>query len=204
MLWHYRLDHPNFSYIEKLFPRLFINKKFRSYQCEIYQLAKHTRHVCSSLQYKPSHPFSVIHSDIWGLSRVKNINGARWFVTFIDDHTRTTWTFLMKEKSETATIFQFFHTMISTQFKSQIQVLKTDNAKDYFNSILGSYLSKHGIVNISSCVDTPQQNGVAERKNRHLLEVARANMFTNKVPKHFWGEVVLHPHISSTGCQVVF
>ena len=116
---------------------------------------------------------------------MKNINGARWFVTLINDHTRTTWTFLMKEKSETATNFQFFHTMISTQFKSQIQVLKTDNAKDYFNSILGSYLSKHGIVHISSCVDTPQQNEVGERKNRHLLEVARANMFTNNVPKHF-------------------
>ena len=123
---------------------------------------------------------------------MKNINGAQWFVTFIDDHTRTTWTFLIKEKSETATIFQFFRTMISTHFKSQIQVLKIDNAKDYFNSILGgSYLSKHGIVHISSCVDTPQQNGVAERKNRHLLEVARANMFTNNVPKQFWEEAVL-------------
>lgn len=72
----------------------------------------------------------------------------------------------MKEKSQTATIFQSFHIMISTQFKSQIQVLKTDNAKDYFNSILGPYLSKHGIIHISSCVDTPQQNGVAERKKQ--------------------------------------
>ena len=191
MLWHYRLSHPNFAYIEKLFPQLFINKKFRSYQCEICQLAKHTRHVYSSLQYKPSHPFLVIHSDIWGPPCVKNINVTRWFVTFIDDHTRTTWTFLMKEKYETATIFQFFRTMISTKFKSQIHVLKTDNAKDYFNSILGSYLSKHGIVHISSCMDTPQQNGVAERKNIHLLEVAHANKFTNDVPKHFWGEAVL-------------
>ena len=90
MLWHYRLGRPNFAYIEKLFPQLFINKKFRSYQCEICQLAKHTRHVYPSLQYKLSNPFSMIHSDIWGPSRVKNINGAQWFVTFIDDQTRTT------------------------------------------------------------------------------------------------------------------
>lgn len=196
MLWHYRLGHPNFTYVEKLFPHLFINKKSNLYQCEICQLAKHTRHVYPSLQYKPSHPFSVIHSDIWGPSRVKNINGARWFITFIDDHTRTTWTFLMKEKSETTTIFQSFHTMISNQFQSNIQVLKTDNAKDYFNSILGSYLSKHGIIHISSCVDTPQQNGVAERKNRHLLEIARATMFTNNVPKHFGEKPYSLPHIS--------
>ncbi|PKA63925.1 Retrovirus-related Pol polyprotein from transposon TNT 1-94 [Apostasia shenzhenica] len=191
MLWHCRLGHPNFAYIEKLFPHLFINKKSNFYQCEVCQLAKHTRQVYSNLQYKPSHPFSVIHSDIWGPSRKKNINGARWFVSFIDDHTRTTWTFLMKEKSETATIFQSFHSMISTQFQSKIQVLKTDNAKEYFNSTLGPYLSKHGIIHISSCVDTPQQNGVAERKNRHLLEVARAIMFFNHVPKHFWGEAIL-------------
>lgn len=77
MLWHYRLGHPNFAYMEKLFPHLFINKNSNFYQCEICQLAKHTRHVYSSLQYKPSHPFSVIHSDIWGPSCVKNINGAR-------------------------------------------------------------------------------------------------------------------------------
>lgn len=117
MLWHYRLGHPNLAYVEKLFPHLFINKKSKFYQCEICQLAKHTRHVYSGLQYKPSHSFSMIYSDIWGPSRVKNINGARWFVIFIDDHTRTTWTFLMKEKSETATIFQSFHSMILLNFK---------------------------------------------------------------------------------------
>lgn len=138
----------------------------------------------------------MIHSDIWGPSRVNNINGARWFVTFIDDHTRTTSTFLMKEKSETTTIFQSFHSMISTQFRSNIQVLKTDNAKDYFNSILGPYLSKHGVIHISSCVDIPQQNGVAKRKNQHLLEIARATMFSNNVPKHFWGGSHTHSHIS--------
>lgn len=130
MLWHYRLGHPNFTYVEKLFSHLFITKRSNFYQCEICQLAKHTRHVYSSQQYKPSHPFSMIHSDIWGPSGVKNINGARWFVTLIDDHTRTTWTFLVKEKSETTTIFQSFHTTISTQFQSNIQVLKTDYVRD--------------------------------------------------------------------------
>ena len=64
MLWHYRLDHPNFAYIEKLFPQLFINKSSSFYQCEVCQLAKHTRHVYPSSQYKLSQPFSVIHSDI--------------------------------------------------------------------------------------------------------------------------------------------
>jgi len=191
MLWHYRLGHPNFLYLERLFPHLFINKNSKFFHCEICQLAKHTRHVYPSIQYEPSNPFSIIHSDIWGPSRVKNINGARWFISFIDDHTRTTWTFLMREKSETREIFKSFYSMILTQFKCKIQVLKTDNGREYFTSILGSYLLEQGVIHVSSCVDTPQQNGVAERKNRHLLEVARSLMFTNHVPKHFWGEAIL-------------
>ena len=78
----------------------------------------------------------------------------------------------MKEKSETSSIFQHFHQMVATQFSTNIQVLKTDNAKDYFNTVLGKYLTEHGVVHISSCVETPQKNGIAERKNRHLLDVA--------------------------------
>ena len=100
----------------------------------------------------------------------------------MDDHTRTTWLFLMKEKSEACQIFKNFNTMIQTQFQTKIQVLKSDNAKEYFTSTLTDYLLSQGIVHLSSCVDTPQQNGVAERKNKHLLEVARSLMFTTHVP----------------------
>ncbi|RVW82418.1 Retrovirus-related Pol polyprotein from transposon TNT 1-94 [Vitis vinifera] len=78
-----------------------------------------------------------------------------------------------------------------TQSQSKIQILKSENARDYFNSILGEFLAQEGIVHFSSCVDTPQQNGIAERKNRHLLEVARSLMFSMNVPKLFWGQVVL-------------
>ncbi|RVW57690.1 Retrovirus-related Pol polyprotein from transposon TNT 1-94 [Vitis vinifera] len=56
---------------------------------------------------------------------------------------------------------------------------------------VGEFLAQEGIVHLSSCVDTPQQNGIAERKNRHLLEVARSLMFSMNVPKLFWGQAVL-------------
>ena len=120
MLWHYRLGHPNFLYLEKLFPHLFINKKSKFFNCEICQLAKHTRSIYPSVPYCPSKPFALIHSDIWGPARIKNINGARWFVTFVDDHTRLTWVFLMKEKSEVDRIFQALNSMIQTQFSTKI------------------------------------------------------------------------------------
>ncbi|RVX06582.1 Retrovirus-related Pol polyprotein from transposon TNT 1-94 [Vitis vinifera] len=67
----------------------------------------------------------------------------------------------------------------------------SDNAKDYFNQILTPYFQREGIIHESSCVNTPQQNGVAERKNGHLLNSTRSFMFQKNVPKSFWGEAVL-------------
>ena len=86
-------------------------------------------------------------------------------------------------------MFQNFYNMIQSQFQKNISVLQTDNRREYFQSILGDYLSHKGIVHQSSCVDTPQQNGVSERKNRHLSNVAR--MLTMNVPKYLWGDAIL-------------
>ena len=80
--------------------------------------------------------------------------------------------YLLKEKSKAKEIFKNFNVMINTQFQTKIQILYTDNGIEYFNSILGPYLHEHGIIHQSSCIATPQQNGILERKNRHLLEVA--------------------------------
>ncbi|RVW45480.1 Retrovirus-related Pol polyprotein from transposon TNT 1-94 [Vitis vinifera] len=84
-----------------------------------------------------------------------------------------------------------FSNQVSQASCVQSQILKSDNAKEYFTSSLSTYLQNHGIIHISSCVDTSQQNGVAERKNRHLLEVARCLMFSSNVPNYFWGETIL-------------
>ena len=91
----------------------------------------------------------------------------------------------MKEKSEVSQIFQNFHAIIQTQFQTKIQILKTDNAKEYFNSSLNTYCLNQGIIHISYYVNTSQQNRVAEMKNIHLLEVARSLMLSTHVPKQF-------------------
>uniref|UniRef100_A0A2N9FA47 Integrase catalytic domain-containing protein n=1 Tax=Fagus sylvatica TaxID=28930 RepID=A0A2N9FA47_FAGSY len=95
-----------------------------------------------------------------------------------------------QEKSEVISIFQSFHQMILTQFNTRVQVLRSDNGGEYFKKELSAYFHAYGIIHQTSCVDTPQQNGVAERKNRHLLEVARSLMFAMSVPKSFWGDAV--------------
>ena len=94
-------------------------------------------------------------------------------------------------KSEMEEVFLKIYTMVLAQFQTKIQVFRSDNGKEYFNKALRKYFLEKGIVHQSSCNDTPQQNGIVERKNKHLLEVARALCFTNKVPKYLWGEVIL-------------
>ena len=84
-----------------------------------------------------------------------------------------------------------FHSMIQTQFHTKIQILCTNTGTKYFNHSLSTYLQENDIMHQSSCVDTPQQNGVVERKNRHIIEVARALLFTSHMPSHFWGDSIL-------------
>ena len=130
MLWHHRLGHPNFLYLKHLLRPLFKNKSTVSFHCDICQYAKHTRVPFSPKPYIPSIPFALIHSDIWGPSRITTMNGKRWFVTFIDDHTRTTWVYLLREKSETCQVFQNFNNMIQTQFQKKVCVLRTYNKRE--------------------------------------------------------------------------
>ena len=96
--------------------------------------------------------FQLSISDIWGPYRITNISGKIWSISFVDDHTRTTWIFLTKEKSEAYLIFKKFHSMIQNQFQDKVQVLKIDNAKEYFHNILGECLLDNGIVQQSSCI----------------------------------------------------
>ena len=97
----------------------------------------------------------------------------------------------MKNKSQATEIFKEFHKLVLTQFKKEIRVLRTDNGREYFDKTLSDYLATHGILHQSSCVNTSQQNGVAERKNRHLLETTRALMLNMHVPTYLWGEAIL-------------
>ena len=108
--------------------------------------------------------------------------GYRYFVTFIDEFSRCTWVFLMKERSEILSIFTSFVNEIKTQFDKTIHILRSDNAKEYFSSAITSFMTSHEILHQSSCPHTPQQNGIAERKSRHLVETARTLLLHANVP----------------------
>lgn len=90
---------------------------------------------------------------------------------------KCTWTYLLHSKSQVPLIFQGFFAYVKTHSGGAIKFLKSDNGTEFFNSTLNPLLTTLWIVHQSSCVATPQQNGVVERKHRHLLEVARALRF---------------------------
>ncbi|KAJ9542741.1 LOW QUALITY PROTEIN: hypothetical protein OSB04_029247 [Centaurea solstitialis] len=185
---HCRLGHPSLQSLKKLHPEF---SHLLSLQCESCQFAKHQCvHLSPRVNKRATSPFQLVHSDVWGPCSVASKTGFRYFVTFVDDYSRTTWLYLMKNRSEVFNHLCSFHSEIKTQFQTSIKTLRSDNAKEYLSQSVQSYMLQNGIIHESSCVDTPAQNGVAERKNRHLLEVARALLFQMSVPKPFWADAV--------------
>ncbi|KAJ9556562.1 LOW QUALITY PROTEIN: hypothetical protein OSB04_011176 [Centaurea solstitialis] len=165
---HCRLGHPSLQSLKRLYPQL---SHLSSLNCDSCQFAKH-------------HRFELVHSDVWGPCPITSKSGFKYFVTFVDDFSRVTWLYLMKNRSEVFTHFCTFVAEAKTQFGV------SDNAKEYTLETFRSFMLQQGIRHESSCVDTPAQNGVAERKNRHLLEVARALLFQMTVPKPFWADAI--------------
>ncbi|XP_010263164.1 PREDICTED: uncharacterized protein LOC104601508 [Nelumbo nucifera] len=160
------------------------------FQCNTCILAKSHRTIYPLSMNKSRVPFALICSDVWGPSLVTTVSGFRWFVIFVDDCTRMTWLYLLKHKDEVLTVFQSFHMMVKTQFTSQIQVLRSDNGGEYMNQRFQDYFRIHGLLHETSCPQTPQQNGIAERKNRYILETAHALLLGAHVPNRHWVDVV--------------
>ena len=98
------------------------------------------------------------------------LTGFRYFVTFVNDYSRTTWLYQMKNRFELFSNSGVFYAEIHTQFHVYVQSLRSDNAKEYVSEQFQSFMLQNGILHQTSCVDTPSQNRVTERKNKHLLE----------------------------------
>lgn len=97
----------------------------------------------------------------------------------------------MKHKSEVFDHCRTFYKWVETQFSRKIKILHSDNGGKYLSHSFAQFLQDYGVESQLSRLSTPQENGLAERNNRHLLEVARSFFFTMHVPQSYWLEAVL-------------
>ena len=167
------------------------------------QLEVKTDVVCAGCQYGKAHqlpykesgfkvkkPLELIHSDLFGPVKQASISRMRYMVTFIGDYLRYVWIFFMKEKSDMSSKFQEFKMMIEREVGVKICCLRLNNGGEYTSNEFDQYLHECWIRRQFTCANTPQQNGVAERKNRHLAEICRSMLHANNVPRRFWAEAM--------------
>lgn len=157
--------------------------------CEVCHLAKQ-KHLpfCNSTS-KTVCPFEITHVDIWGPISIPSTFGHKYFLAIVDDFKRYTLIFLMKSKAEASIQTQHFVSLVETQCNSKVKCIRSDNGKEF---LMTNFNKTKGIIHQTSCVETPQQNGVVERKHQHLLAVARALIFQAKLPKIFWNYAIAH------------
>ena len=127
--------------------------------------------------------------DIWGPCVVNSMNGDKYFLTIVDDHSKFTWLYLMKSKAETHIHLINFVSMIKTQFQKTIKIIRTDNGLE-FN--MTDIFKTEAIIHQTSCIETPEQNGLVERKHQHIMNVTRALLFQSNLSQNFWNFVVLY------------
>jgi hypothetical protein len=187
-LWHYRLGHPSNSrirLIQSIVPAISCKQ---NEICSICPLAKQHKLPFPVSVSVSEFPFDLLHCDIWGPMATSSINGSKLFLTIVDDCTRFTWVHLMQHKSQTASIIHSFSNMVQTQFKTKIKCIRSDNGSEFH---MKDFFSTQGIIHQLSCVETPQQNAIVERKHQHLLNVARSLRFQSHLPLQFWSDCIL-------------
>ncbi|CAH9079866.1 unnamed protein product [Cuscuta europaea] len=134
-------------------------------------------------------PLQLIHSDVWRSPILSNL-GFKYYVCFIDDFSRYTWLYPMRTKAEVFHHFKSFKSLVENLFNTQIKIFQSDGGGEFVNTNMQQFFDTHGIYFRKSCPDTPQQNGVAERKHRHLLEITRTMLLQASIPSQFWVDAI--------------
>ncbi len=187
-LWHYRLGHLNYRKLNDMY-KLDLIPVFNNNieKCNTCMLTKITRNPFPKVKRKTK-LLDLIHSDLCDLHNTPTLGGKKYFVTFIDDCSRYCYVYLLHSKDEALDKFKVYKSEVELQCESFIKCLRSDRGGEYYNP---SYFELTGIVHQVSAPYTPQQNGVAERKNRVLTEMVNSMLSYSGLGQGFWGEAVL-------------
>jgi len=159
--------------------------------CEQCQQSRQTRQPFKSTGRSSSKVLELLHSDLCGPISPPTLEGERYVVTLQDDHTGLSMVQLVKNKSDTAASIKHMITRMECQTGQKVRQVRTDNGTEYVNSTLSAYFSSKGIIQQHTMPFSPEQNGMAERVNRTLMERARAMLMESGLQQELWGEAVI-------------
>ncbi|GJZ09598.1 putative ribonuclease H-like domain-containing protein, partial [Tanacetum coccineum] len=128
--------------------------------------------------------------DLFGPTSVRSINHASYCLVITDDCSRFCWVFFLAKKDETSGILKTFIRQIENQLNQKVKIIRSDNGTEFKNRVMLEFCGEKGIKQEFSNARTPQQNGVAERMNRTLIEAARTMLADSHLPTTFWAEAV--------------
>lgn len=171
-LWHLRMGHMPFNKLRYLFSLIDYSPCNSDFLCTLCPIAKQTRLSFFDSSIKSVHALALLHIDIWGPYKSATHDGHKMFLTIVYDYSRVRWIYLLKHKSEYTSVLDTFLPFVERQFNTKVQCIRNDNAKELSERPALAFYLKHSITHQTGCPDTPQQNGVVERKHRHLLEAA--------------------------------
>ena len=195
-LWHHRFAHSDFAKIldlhrHELVQGMHLKAHPHMGICEYCALGKHHRLPFHTSTSTHSHAvLDLIHTDICGPFPTSK-SQYRYFITFIDDFSRYTYVYLLRHKSEALTIFQQYKKTVELQTGHSIKTLRSDNGGEYISNLFDDFCKQQGIHHEFTVPYSPQQNGVAERKNRTILNAVRCMLIHSGLSRGFWTEAVL-------------
>jgi hypothetical protein len=134
--------------------------------------------------------FDTIHTDLWGLAPCISVDGYIYYTIFVDECTRYFWIFPLVNKYDLFSTFVAFYSFLVNQFSATVRTLQTDWG-GYTCTRLKYFLLDKGISHHLSYPYTPEQNGIAERKHRHIIETTITLLQTTKLPSQFWSYACL-------------
>ncbi|KAJ9544522.1 hypothetical protein OSB04_024229 [Centaurea solstitialis] len=195
-LWHKRLSHLNFKTINQLcINNLVVGlPDFRDTKvslCSACEKGKQTKASFKSKQISSiSSPLQLLHMDLFGPVNVQSIAGKKYTLVIIDEYSRYTWVFFLRSKSDTPEEIILFVRKMERLNNLTVRSIRSDHGTEFKNSTLETFFDQKGISQNFSSVRTPQQNGVAERRNRTLIEAARSMLSEANLATQFWAEAV--------------
>ncbi|GJW20289.1 ribonuclease H-like domain-containing protein [Tanacetum coccineum] len=201
-LWHRGLGHLNFKTMNKLVKGNLVrglpSKLFKNDQsCVACHKGKQHKASCKSkTENSISLPLHMLHMDLFGPTFVKSLMKKMYCLVVTNDYSRFTWVFFLATKDETSGILKSFITGIENLVDHKVKVIRYDNGTEFKNKEMNQFCEIKGILRQFSVARTPQQNGVAERRNKTLIEAARTMLADSKLPTTFWAEAV------NTACYV--